>query len=109
INSAAGSGEDISSSYLDFVNRFRDYAESRNVEFDLVYVLAYDDTMTVANFIGTDIEVITTNQREWLSHGNFTGFRPERHMEVYVDGSYYSFDFDEDDVQLKALFDISSR
>ncbi len=109
INSAAGSGKDIQESYLDYVNRFRDYAESRNVDFDLVYMLAYNDSITVVNLLNTDIEAISTNKREWLSHGDVEIFPPDSHMEISAAGSYYSFRFGEDDVQLRAMFDISMR
>ncbi len=109
INSAIASDMNIQDSYLGYVVRFREYAESRNIDFDLVYMLLYNDTIVVTNLIGQDIEVITTHQRDDLSHGDVSEFYAERFMEIYLGGTYYSFEFGEDDVQLRAMFDISVR
>ena len=109
INSAAASGLNIEQSYLSYVTRFRDYAASRNVQFDVFYLLAYNDSIIVVNLFNADVETISANQRELLSHGDVVEFIPDQYFEINARGSYYSFEFGQDDVQLRAMLDISSR
>ncbi len=108
INAASASEEDVPEAFFDYVMNFRTYASSRNIDFDLFYMLKHNNTITAMNLLGEDVEILG-DDRVTLSDGESHEVEPQLNIDVLTEGRNYLFTFNEDETQLRATFEISAR
>lgn len=106
INGAIAEDAPLHETFEEFVTHFRDYSSSRNVDFDLVYLLLNDDTIFAKNFLSVDADVVSRYNRFSLEPNESVKFDFEDSIEVNARDTSYLFVFDDSRVQLRAFFEI---
>jgi hypothetical protein len=109
INGAIAEDEPLHETFEDFVARFRDYSSSRNVDFNLVYLLMYDETLYAKNFLADDVDVVSKYERFSLLSNSSVSFPAEDSVEVHLDDNFYLFAFDDSSVQIRAFFELKIK
>ena len=107
INHAKFAGLDVSENYNDYVNDFIYYAETKNIRFGVMYLLAgvpSEDKIELVNYIGTDIIVDVHGVPYPLENdGNITINRTNS-VSVIYSGTEYQYTLEEKGIDFKALF-----
>lgn len=109
INSALGSGDDLYTSFEDFVSEFRDFAEERNIEFNLVYLLKDNENIYIRNYVDDVIFVETPVLTTSISSGDILNISAYEYVGIRDGTEDYVFEFEDEHVALRALFEISLR
>ena len=109
LNGIISSDLEAFSTYDDFVQDFRRYALSRNVDFDLVYLLMYNNTIYVKSYIESEVIARNAFDSVRLNSTNSTQFAATNFVSITKDDAEYNFPFDDRQVQFKAIFEITAR
>jgi hypothetical protein len=106
LNGAAGNGEFLPETFDLFVQDFQDYADGRNIDFDLVSMLLVDDYIYITNYVDEPIRILTTYHNVLLNTSETMNISALNVVTVQKDSREYLFVFNENPIQLRALFEI---
>lgn len=109
LNNAAGNGEFLPTAFDSFIQDFQDYADGRNIDFNLVSMLLVDGRIYITNYVDTPITILTTYHDIQLNSSESINISALNVVTVQKDSREYLFVFNENPIQLRALFEIKVK
>lgn len=104
INYALSNEKNLTETYKIFVEDFIRYAETKQVEFGVTYLIRTPDYLEVGNYLGEPVKVEVYGEVETLESGELGTYRSAPTATVYIEDTPFRYEFDNDPVQFKALF-----
>ncbi|MFW6230890.1 MAG: hypothetical protein ACOC32_02605 [Nanoarchaeota archaeon] len=109
INGATARQVSVPDAFDSYVIRYKDYAAGRNIDFDLVYLLLLDDQIIIENHLDENVRILTSFHDFVLNGSSGQNITAENAVTVQKDGRDYLFVFNDNPVQLRALFELRVR
>ena len=104
INYAIYSEDDLSTTYRDYVQKFLKYSARRNVDFGVLYILAYDNRIEIDNYLNSPVRIYHNEQMLELDHAASGIINKTYKLEIEYSQKRYKFGLNDENVQFKALF-----
>lgn len=113
INSAVSlyheTGLSVPEQFDEYVQNYREYSASRNVDFRLIYFLLYEGRIYVKNYLDANLSISTRYERYNLEPNQMINMTAYNYVEMSSENSQYLFLFDESPLQLRSLFELRVR
>ena len=106
ISGTAAKGKQIPPEFDDFINKFRDYSSGRNINFNLVSILLVEDEVYVKNYLDETVTIQTAFNSLQLNHTQGANLTATNTIAIVKDNRDYTFVFNENPIQLRALFEV---
>ena len=110
VNAAVLQKEDVFQVFDTYTQDFISYAATKNLDFEVAYVIVNKTTIKIVNYLSAPINIIVGSQEESLAdNSDLTFVRDVDEMEVEFAGKEYHYQITEEDLQLKFLVRTAER
>ena len=110
VNAAVLQKADIFQEFDEYTNDFISYAATKNLDFEVAYVIVNKTNIKIVNYLSAPINVIVGSQGYNIAdNSDLTLVRDVDEIEVEFAGKEYHYQITEEDLQLKFLVRTAER
>jgi hypothetical protein len=106
INSALYGDVDLMTRLNNFISYFSDYSKSRNVDFNVLYLLSRDDVLYVTNYLDEDVGLSSSYGNYNILSNSTVILDKDSSIYIDVDDVVNKLDFDDSYLQTKIYFKL---